>query len=101
MSSLSIGALARIAWRDLRGSRTAALIILACLTLGVATITGIGSLRESVTQTVERDARTLLGGDVVIEFDQPHDPGGRARADRAGGRHAQPPGDHQRHCVRR
>ncbi len=67
MSSLSIGALARIAWRDLRGSRTAALIILACLTLGVATITGIGSLRESVTQTVERDARTLLGGDVVIE----------------------------------
>ena len=67
MSSLSIGALARIAWRDLRGSRTAALIILACLTLGVATITGIGSLRESVTQTVERDARALLGGDVVIE----------------------------------
>jgi putative ABC transport system permease protein len=59
--------LARIAWRDLRGSRAAALIILACLTLGVATITGIGSLRQSVTDTVARDARALLGGDLVIE----------------------------------
>jgi len=59
--------LARIAWRDLRGSRAAALIILACLTLGVATITGIGSLRQSVTETIERDARALLGGDLVIE----------------------------------
>ncbi len=66
-ASLSATALARIAWRDLRGSRAAALIILACLTLGVATITGIGSLRESVTDTVARDARALLGGDLVIE----------------------------------
>jgi putative ABC transport system permease protein len=62
-----LGTLARIAWRDLRGSRAAALIILACLTLGVATITGIGSLRQSVTDTVSRDARVLLGGDLVIE----------------------------------
>ncbi len=60
-------ALPKIAWRDLRGSRAAALIILACLTLGVATITGIGSLRQSVTDTVARDARALLGGDLVIE----------------------------------
>ncbi len=57
----------RIAWRDLRGSRPAALIILACLALGVATITGIGSLRESVTETVARDARALLGGDLIVE----------------------------------
>lgn len=64
MSTLT---LARIAWRDLRGSRAAALIILACLTLGVATITGIGSLRQSVSDTVARDARALLGGDIVIE----------------------------------
>jgi putative ABC transport system permease protein len=64
---LSALALPRIAWRDLRGSRAAALIILACLTLGVATITGIGSLRQSVTDTVARDARVLLGGDLVIE----------------------------------
>lgn len=64
---MSGATLPRIAWRDLRGSRAAALIILACLTLGVATITAIGSLRESVTVTVERDARALLGGDLVIE----------------------------------
>jgi hypothetical protein len=62
-----IAILARIAWRDLRGSRAAALIILGCLALGVATITGIGSLRQSVTDTVDRDARALLGGDLVIE----------------------------------
>lgn len=43
------------------------MIVLACLTLGVATITGVGSLRQSVTDTLERDARMLLGGDVVIE----------------------------------
>ncbi|MCB9967028.1 MAG: FtsX-like permease family protein [Geminicoccaceae bacterium] len=63
----NLGALWRIAWRDLRGSSTAALIILGCLTLGVATITGIGSLRASLTDTLERDARALLGGDLVIE----------------------------------
>ena len=65
--SWNLGALWRIAWRDLRGSSTAALIILGCLTLGVATITGIGSLRASLTDTLERDARALLGGDLVIE----------------------------------
>lgn len=59
--------LLRIAWRDLRGSFRAALIILGCLAMGVATITGIGSLRESVTATINRDARALVGGDLVIE----------------------------------
>lgn len=62
-----LGGLWRIAWRDLRGSSAAALIILGCLTLGVATITGIGSLRASLTDTLARDARALLGGDLVIE----------------------------------
>ena len=61
------GELWRIALRDLRGSSRAALIILGCLTLGVATITGIGSLRASLTDTLERDARVLVGGDLVIE----------------------------------
>lgn len=63
----NLGALWRIAWRDLRGSITAAVIILGCLTLGVATITGVGSLRASLTDTLERDARALLGGDLVVE----------------------------------
>lgn len=59
--------LARIAWRDLRGSLGGFVLFFACTALGVATIAAVGVINSGVTRTVERDAAALLGGDIVIE----------------------------------
>jgi len=61
-----------IAARDLRGSWRAFILFFACLALGVATITAVGSVNRSVVEAVERDARILFGSDVEIE--QPNRP---------------------------
>ncbi|MCB2056245.1 MAG: ABC transporter permease, partial [Geminicoccaceae bacterium] len=57
----------RIARRDLRGSLGSFAIFFACTALGVATIATVGVLNAGITRTLERDASSLLGGDVEIE----------------------------------
>ncbi|MGH6968795.1 MAG: ABC transporter permease [Stellaceae bacterium] len=58
----------RLARRELRGSLGSFRVFLACLILGVATIAGIGSLAAAVDAGLERDARTLLGGDLDVHL---------------------------------
>lgn len=62
------GLAARLAWRDLRGGFAANLrglwVLVACLALGVFAIAAAGSMRAAVESGLERDARTLLGGDL-------------------------------------
>ena len=61
----------RLAWRELRASgrdRVRGMrIVLACLALGVATIAGVGGLRESLSQGLAAEGRRLLGGDLEID----------------------------------
>jgi putative ABC transport system permease protein len=65
---------ARLAARDLRGGRTGFLVFIACLALGVACITAVGLAERSVIETVRRDGRALLGGDLVVSVvNQPLD----------------------------
>ncbi|WP_172298461.1 ABC transporter permease [Pseudoruegeria sp. HB172150] len=59
---------ARIARRELRGGLAGFRVFLACLTLGVAAIAAVGSVRESVEQGLARDAAVILGGDAEIEL---------------------------------
>ncbi|MDC9822165.1 FtsX-like permease family protein [Devosia sp. ZB163] len=54
----------RVALRDLRGDLKRFAILLACLALGVATITLVGSVGAALQSALLRDARTLLGGDL-------------------------------------
>ncbi len=54
----------RVAIRDLRGDLRRFTILLACLALGVGTITLVGSVGAALQSALLRDARTLLGGDV-------------------------------------
>ena len=54
----------RVALRDLRGDLRRFAILLACLALGVATITIVGSVGAALQSALLRDARTLLGGDL-------------------------------------
>jgi putative ABC transport system permease protein len=54
----------RVAIRDLRGDLRRFAILLACLALGVGTITLVGSVGAALQSALLSDARTLLGGDV-------------------------------------
>ncbi|MBK8084382.1 MAG: FtsX-like permease family protein [Devosia sp.] len=54
----------RVALRDLRGDLRRFAILLACLALGVGTITIVGSVGAALQSALLRDARALLGGDL-------------------------------------
>lgn len=54
----------RVAFRDLRGDLRRFTILLACLALGVGTITIVGSVSAALQASLVRDARVLLGGDL-------------------------------------
>ena len=54
----------RVALRDLRGDLRRFTILLACLALGVGTITIVGSVSAALQSALLRDARVLLGGDL-------------------------------------
>lgn len=54
----------RVAFRDLRGDLRRFTILLACLALGVGTITIVGSVGAALQSALLRDVRTLLGGDL-------------------------------------
>lgn len=56
-----------IARRELRGAFRPLAVVLACLALGVGTIATVGVSAQSVRETVRRDARALLGGDLELE----------------------------------
>jgi putative ABC transport system permease protein len=59
---------ARLARRELRGGLRGFRIFLACLTLGVFAIAAVGSISAAVVAGLERDARTILGGDVTLRL---------------------------------
>ena len=58
----------RLARRELRGGLRGFRIFLACLTLGVAAIAGVGSVSEAMLQGLQRDGRILLGGDMDLRL---------------------------------
>ena len=53
----------RLAWRDLRGGLGGYWIFLLCIALGVAAITGVGSVAGGLRDGLAREGRTILGGD--------------------------------------
>ena len=58
----------RLAWRDLRGGLKGFRIFLACIALGVAAITGVGSVSDGLSDGLARESRTILGGDVSFSL---------------------------------
>lgn len=58
----------RLAVRDLRGGFAGFRIFLACIALGVATIVGVGSVSEGLTDGLAREGRRILGGDVSFSL---------------------------------
>ncbi len=57
-----------IARRELRGGLAGFRIFLACLTLGVASIAIVGSVRTAIQNGLTAESTTILGGDAQTEF---------------------------------
>ena len=60
----------RLARRELKRGLKGFRIFLACLILGVASISGVGSLSEALLEGLSRQGRELLGGDIEIRLNQ-------------------------------
>ena len=56
----------RLARRELRGGFASLRIVLACLALGVAAITAVGTLQSATKAGLAADGARLLGGDVEV-----------------------------------
>ncbi|MCT9810065.1 FtsX-like permease family protein [Acidovorax sp. Be4] len=70
MNGSSVWALGwRTLWRDLRAGELRLLIV--AVTLAVAALTAVGFFADRLQGGLERDARQLLGGDVVVVSDNP------------------------------
>ncbi len=57
----------RLARRELRGGVRGLWIVLLCLTLGVAVIAAVGTLRAATDRGLAQDGRRILGGDLEVE----------------------------------
>jgi putative ABC transport system permease protein len=60
--------LLRVALIDLRGGLGNLWILVACIALGVASVTMVGSVGASLQAALARDARVLLGGDIEMRL---------------------------------
>lgn len=65
---MSLRIAARIARRELRGGLRGFRIFLACLTLGVAAIAAVGTVRASIESGLREQGAVLLGGDAALSF---------------------------------
>ena len=66
-SFLSLGL--RSLWRDLRAGELRLLIV--AVTLAVAALTAVGFFADRIKGGLQRDARSLIGGDSVVSSDKP------------------------------
>ena len=62
--------LIRLALRDLRGGLSGFGIFLACIALGVAAISGVGSVSRSLSDGLAAQGRVILGGDASFDLVQ-------------------------------
>jgi putative ABC transport system permease protein len=60
----------RYALRELRGGLRGFYVFIACIALGVMTISGVGSVAASLAEGLAREGRTLLGGDIAFSLFQ-------------------------------
>ncbi len=75
-----------MAWRETRASWRHFLYFLVCIAIGVGALTGVSLFGRDVEQTVNKEARSLLGGDLEIRLSRPISPGGQAVLDSLGQR---------------
>ncbi|MEL7543185.1 MAG: FtsX-like permease family protein, partial [Pseudomonadota bacterium] len=73
-SGRDLGALLRLALRDLRGGLRGFTVFVVCVALGVSIITAVNIVSDSLTAGFSSEGRRLLGGDVALS--RVHQPAG-------------------------
>jgi len=58
----------KLAVRELRGGVRGFGVFLACLALGVAAISGVGSVSRALSDGLARQGGVILGGDVALSL---------------------------------
>ncbi|MGH7232949.1 MAG: ABC transporter permease [Nitrospiraceae bacterium] len=67
-----------MAWRETRAAWRHFLYFFVCIALGVGALVGVGVFASNVEQTVTREARALMGGDLEIRLSRLMSEGGRS-----------------------
>ncbi len=75
----------RMAWRDSRGSRRQLALFLSAMVIGVAALVAISSFGSNLRKVVDREAKTLLGADLMLESRYPFGNKMEAAIDSIGG----------------
>ncbi|MBM3750979.1 MAG: FtsX-like permease family protein [Acidimicrobiia bacterium] len=73
----------RMAWREIRSSWTRLVFFFLCVAVGVAAIVAVRSVIQEVREALTREARVLVGADMVVQSGRPWTPEVVARLDDA------------------
>ncbi len=60
-----------MAWRDSRRNRARLFLFISAITVGIAALTAVRSFSVNLTADIDREAKTLLGADLLIDANQP------------------------------
>ena len=63
----------RMAWRDSRRDRKRLLLFSLSIVFGIAALVSIGSLRDNLQDTIDDQAKALLGADLMLTSRRPFD----------------------------
>ena len=69
-----LGVVLRLAWRESRASRRRLLLFGSAISIGVATLVAVASFTANLQESVHRQARELLGADLVLTSNRPFTP---------------------------
>ena len=61
----------KMAWRDSRRNRARLLLFISAIVAGIAALTAVRSFSVNLTADIDREAKSLLGADLLIEGNQP------------------------------
>lgn len=60
----------KMAWRDSRRNRARLFLFISAITVGIAALTAVRSFSVNLTADIDREAKTLLGADLLIGSNQ-------------------------------
>ncbi len=61
----------KMAWRDGKASSRKLTLFMASIVLGIAAVVSIQSFGDNLRENIDRQSKTLMGADYIIESDQP------------------------------
>jgi putative ABC transport system permease protein len=78
----------KMAWRDSRRNRARLILFISAITVGIAALTAVRSFSVNLMADIDREAKTLLGADVLLDANQPAPDSILAKIEQPGGEKA-------------